>query len=159
MFQIIRKFAFINAAVKMFVNQIWENIGIQFDNFGGSVTRLTTFLVFKFRITFDTSSWVVFLNENAESSFLFFYIENTGVFSNVSMVGQRECVSFLEKIITIVRYFQVWDNVWKKVIKNYAYFLIIRNMFFCFIKDNIFSFWHLFCEKRNKVLLSVIFLF
>ena len=26
MFQIIRKFAFINAAVKMFVNQIWENI-------------------------------------------------------------------------------------------------------------------------------------
>ena len=43
MFQIIRKFAFVNAVVKMFVNQILENIGIQFDNFGGSVTRLATF--------------------------------------------------------------------------------------------------------------------
>ena len=41
----------------MFVNQILEIIGIQFDSFGGSVTRLTTFFVclnpvFK---TFDTS--------------------------------------------------------------------------------------------------------
>ena len=42
-FQIIRKFAFINAVVKIIVNQICENTGIQFDNFGGSVTRLTTF--------------------------------------------------------------------------------------------------------------------
>ena len=59
MFQIIRKFAFISALVKMFVsalvkmfisalvkmfaNQICENIEIQFDNFGGSVICLTTF--------------------------------------------------------------------------------------------------------------------
>ena len=43
MFQVIRKFAFIMAVVQMFVNQIWENIGIQFNNFGGSVARLTTF--------------------------------------------------------------------------------------------------------------------
>ena len=42
MFQIIRNFAFLNAVVKMFVNQICENIEIRFDNFGGSVTRLTT---------------------------------------------------------------------------------------------------------------------
>ena len=54
MFQIIKKFAFINAAVNMFVNQIWENIGIQFENFGGSVTRLTTFLAFKSWIIFNT---------------------------------------------------------------------------------------------------------
>ena len=43
MFQITREFTFINAVVKMFVNQISENIGIQFDNFGGNVTRLVTF--------------------------------------------------------------------------------------------------------------------
>ena len=43
MFQIIRKFAFISALVKVFANQICENIEIQFDNFGESVARLTTF--------------------------------------------------------------------------------------------------------------------
>ena len=43
MFQIIRTFAFINAVAKMFVNQIWENIGIQFDDFGRRGTRMKTF--------------------------------------------------------------------------------------------------------------------
>ena len=43
MFQIITKFTFINAVVKMFANQLWKNIAIQFDKFGGSVTCLTIF--------------------------------------------------------------------------------------------------------------------
>ena len=69
--QITRKVTFLNPVVKIFVNQIWGNIGIKFDHFGGSVTRLKTFFVFKSRITFDISSWIVFLHEKTEPSFLF----------------------------------------------------------------------------------------
>ena len=31
-------------------------------------------------------------------------------------------------------------------------FFLIRNMFFCFIKNNLFTFWHLFFKKTNNSL-------
>ena len=148
MFRIIRKFVFINAVVKMFVNQIWENIGIQLDSFGGSVTRLTTFFSLSIPENVRHLLWSSLTEWKHWIKFPFFNIENIRVFFESFNDGweRRMCV-FFWKIITIIRYLK---NVWKEVMKSYAHFLAIKNIIFFFIKDNLFTFWCVFCEKRNN---------
>ena len=94
------------------------------------------FLMFKSPITTNTSSWVVFLNENTESSFLF-NIENTGVFfKRFNASWERMCfLCFLcEK----------WENVF------FVFFVWkMRECVFC-----------VFCVKndyKNQVFLSLIY--
>ena len=68
----------------MFGNQIWENIGIQFDDF----------FAFKFRITFDISPWEAFLNEKMNQD-SFFNIKNTRLFfKRFSDSWERMCFFF-----------------------------------------------------------------
>ena len=97
-FQIIRKFTF--AVVKMFVNQIWENIGIEFDNFGGRVTRLTTFFFlnpgnFRYLLLSSLSEWKIWIK------IPIFKLRYWCVSRTIQC--ERMCV-FLGKIITVVRY-------------------------------------------------------
>ena len=109
--------------VKMFVSQIWENIRIKFDNFGGNVTRLATLFVFKSRVTFDTSSWVVFLNKITDSRFLFLYVKNTRVFFKYSNNSwENVCVS-LGKTMSVLGIFKSETTFEKKLLKTLQVFL------------------------------------
>ena len=54
------------------------------------------------------------------------------------------------KVITSVdSFFKFFNHNYKAMLSSY--FFTIRSMCFCFIKDNLFIVWHLFCEKRNKI--------
>ena len=82
---IIRKFIFVNTVVKMFVNEIWEIVEFSLIILV-RVSLVWTLFVFKSRITFETSSKVVFPNEKAESKFLFVILRMHRYFSIFSMI-------------------------------------------------------------------------
>ena len=73
-----------------------------------------------------------------------------GYFSNVSVIVERECAFFMANNYNNQVFLSLRQLFWKEVIKNCACFFIIRNMFFCFIKDNLFTSWRLIFEKRNN---------